>query len=71
MVSYYQGWVYKLFTILFLGLSVQACCTGRGIHHEQSLPQVSIKKTTILNGCRTVSYEWIDRIGMVSRQGMI
>ena len=57
--------------ILFLGLSVQACCTGRGIHHEQSLPQVPIKKTTILNGCRTVSYEWIDRIGMVSRQGMI
>ena len=22
------------------GLIVQACCTGRGIHHEQSLPLV-------------------------------
>ena len=27
--------------LFFPGLSVQACCTGRGIHHEQSLPQVN------------------------------
>ena len=27
----------------FLGFCVQACCTGRGIHHEQSLPQVKLQ----------------------------
>jgi len=30
--------------VFLIGLSVQACCTGRGIHHEQSLPQVKYSK---------------------------
>eukprot|EP00090_Calanus_glacialis_P045973 TRINITY_DN8805_c0_g1_i2.p1 TRINITY_DN8805_c0_g1~~TRINITY_DN8805_c0_g1_i2.p1 ORF type:complete len:331 (-),score=26.26 TRINITY_DN8805_c0_g1_i2:900-1892(-) len=31
-------------TIFIIGLFVQACCTGTGIHHEQSLPQVKYTK---------------------------
>lgn len=30
--------------IFILGLPIQSCCTGRGIHHEQSLPQVKYNK---------------------------
>ena len=29
-------------TIFLVGLCVQACCTGQGIHHQQSLPQVTL-----------------------------
>jgi len=31
-------------TIFLVGLCVQACCTGQGIHHQQSLPQVKYNK---------------------------
>jgi len=30
--------------IFLLGLVVQSCCTGRGTHHEESLPQVKYTK---------------------------
>jgi len=42
----WMAWaVTAIWPIIFLtGLSVQACCTGRGIHHEQSLPQVKYSK---------------------------
>ena len=28
--------------VFLVGLGVQACCTGRGIHHDQGLPQVGV-----------------------------
>jgi hypothetical protein len=31
-------------TTFILGLLVQGCCTGRGIYHEESLPQVKYSK---------------------------
>jgi len=42
----WMAWaVTAIWPLIFLtGLSVQACCTGRGIHHEQSLPQVKYSK---------------------------
>lgn len=42
----WMAWaVSAIWPLIFLtGLSVQACCTGRGIHHEQSLPQVKYSK---------------------------
>jgi len=42
----WMAWaVTAIWPLVFLtGLSVQACCTGRGIHHEQSLPQVKYSK---------------------------
>lgn len=30
--------------VFLLGFCVQVCCTGRGIHHQQSLPQVKYNK---------------------------
>lgn len=44
-----QCWMAWLVTaiwpaIFLVGLCVQACCTGQGIHHQQSLPQVKYNK---------------------------
>lgn len=40
--------VFSIFPIFFhLGFFIQCCCTGRGRHHQESLPQVKYTKTEL------------------------